>query len=67
LAGEIHWTNNALSIYAGAKASLDPNVSVDDMDHAYWPIGPVGKPTELHVIFPILAMNHTNTSSSAGS
>ena len=61
LAGEIHWTANAVSIYAGAKASPDPNVKAiaDDMDHAYWPIGPVGKPTELHLMFPILAMNHT--------
>jgi multiple sugar transport system substrate-binding protein len=30
-----------------------------DMDHAVWPIGPVGKPTELHSINPILAMNYT--------
>ena len=61
LAGEIHWTANAVSIYAGAKASPDPSVRAiaDDMDHAYWPIGPVGKPTELHLMFPILAMNHT--------
>jgi multiple sugar transport system substrate-binding protein len=61
LAGEIHWTANGISIYAGAKANPASNVKViaDDMDHAYWPIGPVGKPTELHTIFPILAMSHT--------
>jgi ABC-type sugar transport system permease subunit len=29
------------------------------MDHAYMPIGPVGKPTELHLMYPILAMTHT--------
>jgi len=27
------------------------------MDHAYMPIGPVGRPTELHLAFPILAFN----------
>jgi multiple sugar transport system substrate-binding protein len=31
----------------------------DDMDHALWPVGPVGKPTEFHVCFPMLAMTHT--------
>jgi multiple sugar transport system substrate-binding protein len=31
----------------------------EDMDHAYFPIGPVGKPTELHLMFPLLAMTHT--------
>jgi multiple sugar transport system substrate-binding protein len=29
------------------------------MNHSYFPIGPVGKPTELHLMFPLLAMNHT--------
>ena len=32
------------------RPARTPNVKAiaDDMDHAYWPIGPVGKPTELH-------------------
>ena len=29
------------------------------MNHAYMPIGPVGKPTELHLMYPVLAMTHT--------
>ena len=29
------------------------------MDHAYFPVGPVGKPTELHLMFPMLAMSYT--------
>ena len=29
------------------------------MNHAYLPVGPVGKPTELHLMFPMLAMNYT--------
>ena len=59
LAGEIHWTNNGISIYTAARR--DPNLKAiaDDMDHAYFPVGPVGKPTELHLMFPMLAMNHT--------
>jgi multiple sugar transport system substrate-binding protein len=59
LAGEIHWTNNGISIYAAARR--DPNLKAiaDDMDHAYMPIGPVGKPTELHLLFPILGMSYS--------
>jgi multiple sugar transport system substrate-binding protein len=59
LANEIHWTNNAISIYVAA--TRDPNLKAiaDDTDHAYWPIGPIGKPTELHLMFPILAMTYT--------
>ena len=50
LAGEIHWTNNGISIYVAA-AKRDPTKKeiAEDMDHAFWPVGPVGKPTELHV------------------
>ena len=29
------------------------------MNHANWPIGPVGRPTEFHLMFPLLAMNYT--------
>ena len=31
----------------------------EDMNHAYWPIGPVGKPTELQLAFPLLTFNFT--------
>jgi multiple sugar transport system substrate-binding protein len=59
LAGEIHWTDNGISIYVAA--SKDPNIKAiaEDMDHAYWPIGPIGEPTELHLMFPLLAMNYS--------
>jgi multiple sugar transport system substrate-binding protein len=59
LGNEIHWTNNAISVYVAA--TLDPSKKgiADDMDHAYFPIGPVGYPTELHVEFPMLAMAYT--------
>jgi multiple sugar transport system substrate-binding protein len=59
LANEIHWTGNAISIYV--TATKDPNLKAiaEDMDFAYWPIGPVGKPTELHVMYPLLAMTYT--------
>jgi len=59
LAGEIHWTNNGISIYTAARRDPTKQDIADDMDHAYFPVGPVGKPTELHLMFPLLAMNHT--------
>jgi multiple sugar transport system substrate-binding protein len=59
LAGQLHWTSNGISIYA--TATKDPNLKsiAEDMDHAYWPIGPIGKPTELGGMYPLLAMTYT--------
>ncbi len=57
LAGDISWTNNGISIYVAAQNSAKQ--IAEDMDHAYWPVGPVGHPTELHLMYPILAMTYT--------
>jgi multiple sugar transport system substrate-binding protein len=59
LAGEVQWTNNGISIYAAARR--DPNLKeiAEDTDHAFWPVGPVGKPTEFHLCYPMLAMTYT--------
>ena len=57
LAKEIHWTNNGISIYVAAQNSAKD--VAEDMNHAYFPIGPVGKTTELHLMYPILAMTYT--------
>jgi multiple sugar transport system substrate-binding protein len=59
LAGEIHWTGNAVSIYVSAKNDPSKKEIAEDMDHANWPIGPVGKPTELGQPLPLLAMTYT--------
>jgi multiple sugar transport system substrate-binding protein len=59
LAGEITWTDNGISIYAAAKKDPSKKEIADDMDHALWPIGPVGKPTEFHLMYPLLAMTYT--------
>ncbi|CAA9325153.1 MAG: ABC transporter, substrate-binding protein (cluster 1, maltose/g3p/polyamine/iron) [uncultured Microvirga sp.] len=59
ISNEIHWTNNGISIYVAATNDPTKKDIADDMDHAYFPVGPVGKPTELHLLFPILAMNYT--------
>ena len=59
LAGEIHWTGNGISIYAAAQKDPTKKEIAEDMNHANWPIGPVGRPTEFHLMFPLLAMNYT--------
>jgi len=57
LSGEVHCTVNGISIYVAAKNSV-PDIA-KDMNHAYMPVGPIGKPTELHMPFPILTFNFT--------
>lgn len=41
-------TNNGISIWVAAKN--DKNPMTDDIHHAPFPIGPVGRPTELHLL-----------------
>lgn len=57
VSGELHLTSNGISVYVAAQK--DNKAVADDMNHAYMPIGPVGKPTELHLAFPILTFNFT--------
>ena len=57
VAGELHLTSNGISIYVTASRENKP--VAEDMDHAYMPIGPVGRPTELHLAFPILTFSFT--------
>lgn len=64
LAGQISLTNNGISIYAAALRNAkggDAKAAeiAADMNHAYYPIGPVGKPTEFQVCFPVMGMNYT--------
>jgi multiple sugar transport system substrate-binding protein len=64
LAGELALTNNGVSIYAAAKtgaAKGDAKLKeiMDDMNHSLWPVGPIGRPTEFHIAYPLLAMKYT--------
>jgi multiple sugar transport system substrate-binding protein len=54
---QISVTNNGISIYVVAKTNKVP--WADDIDHAFYPVGPVGKPTELQVIFPMLIYKYS--------
>jgi len=58
LQGQCSVTNNGISIYAAAVREGMKDIS-EDMDHAFYPIGPAGKPTELHVCFPMMPYKHS--------
>ena len=38
---------------------------MDDMNHALWPIGPVGKPTEFHIAYPMMVMKYSKVPAAA--
>jgi len=52
LEGKVSLTSNGISIYYAAKTSNDPakQAVAADMDHAPMIVGPVGRPTELHLL-----------------
>ena len=61
LDGQIGLTLNGVSIYYAAKNSPDPKVKdiAADIAHASMPIGPVGKPTELSLVFPMMIFKYS--------
>src|SRR5438477_4310529 len=59
LSGELYLTNNGISIYVAAKDDPTKQDLAADTYHALFPVGPVGKPSELHATFPILAFKFT--------
>ena len=58
---QISLTNNGISIYYAAKTSKDPKVSAlaADINHANFPIGPVGKPSEFQLFFNQMIFKYT--------
>jgi multiple sugar transport system substrate-binding protein len=61
LAGQVSLTYNGISIYYAAKTSTDPGLKAiaADMQHAHFPIGPVGRPTELSPFAIAWIFKHT--------
>ena len=61
LDGQISVTNNGISIYYAARTSTDPKIKemAADIQHAAFPIGPVGVPTESHLFFNQMIMKYT--------
>ena len=61
LAGETHLTSNGISIYVTAKTQNPNKAIAEDMNHALLPVGPVGKPQELQLCFPLLTSTSPST------
>jgi multiple sugar transport system substrate-binding protein len=61
LDGQISVTNNGISIYYAAKNSADAKIKemAADIQHAPFPIGPAGVPTESHLFFNQMVMKYT--------
>jgi multiple sugar transport system substrate-binding protein len=61
LDGQISLTANGISVYYAAKTSPDPKMQemAKDIQHAHFPIGPVGKPMELMQITQMMLFAHT--------
>ena len=61
LDGQISVTNNGISIYYAAKNSKDDKLKemASDIQHAPFPVGPVGVPTESHLFFNQMIMKYT--------
>ena len=61
LAGNISLTNNGISIYYAAKTSPDAKMRelAKDIDHAAFPIGPVGHPTASALFFTCVIFKYT--------
>lgn len=61
LDGQCSLTANGISVYYAAKNSQDPKVKemAADIQHANYPIGVSGKPTELNLVFPMMIFKYT--------
>lgn len=61
LDGQVSLTANGISVYYAAKNSQDPKIQemAKDINHARFPIGPVGKPTELMQITQMMQFKHS--------
>ena len=59
LAEQISVTNNGISIYYAAKGKPEWAKIAEDTYHAELPIGPVGKPTQLHLYDQAFVFKHS--------
>ena len=67
LDGQISVTNNGISIYYAAKNATDPKVKelAPDIGHANFPIGPVGRATELHLFSQAMIFKYSKVQQAA--
>jgi multiple sugar transport system substrate-binding protein len=61
LDGQVSVTNNGISIYYAAKNSQDPKIKAlqEDINHAVYPVGPVGTATAFQLFFNQMVFKYT--------
>ena len=61
LDGQLGLTANGISVYYAAKTSADAKIRemTADINHANFPIGPVGRPTEFNLFFNQMIFRYT--------
>jgi multiple sugar transport system substrate-binding protein len=61
LDGQIGLTGNGISIYYAAKTSTDAALKAmaADIGHASYPVGPVGRPTEVNLVVPAMIFKYS--------
>jgi multiple sugar transport system substrate-binding protein len=61
LDGQLGITNNGISVYYAAKNATDPTIKAlaADIGHAEYPIGPIGRPTEVNLIVPAMVFKYS--------
>jgi multiple sugar transport system substrate-binding protein len=59
--GQLGLTANGISVYYAAKNSKDEAIKqvAADIGHAQFPVGPVGRPTELHLTVPAMVFKYS--------
>jgi multiple sugar transport system substrate-binding protein len=67
LDGQVSITNNGISVYYAAKTSTDAKVKelVADIGHANYPVGPVGRATELHLFTQAMVFRYSKAPNAA--
>ena len=67
LDGQLSLTNNGISIYYVAKNSTDATIKAmaEDIQHATFPVGKAGHPTELHLTVPGMVFRYTKYKNAA--
>jgi multiple sugar transport system substrate-binding protein len=61
LDGQLGMTANGISIYYAAKNSPDAKIKemAEDIGHANFPVGPIGRTTELNLFFPMMLFKYS--------
>jgi multiple sugar transport system substrate-binding protein len=67
LDGQVSLTNNGISVYYAAKNSQDAKVKemAADIGHANYPVGPIGKPMELHLFTQAMLFRYSKVPQAA--